>query len=485
MSTRFTRRPNCLYLWFVLSCLLQIFREYNGPLLSNKDALTMADEDRRAISWARRYHKNDLANTLQGTRRIAYKLNALDDDFANLDGGKTLMNAITKGNLNARQLLKWDKAEQEGPQKREQSFKDHPENTHNLGPFLRFSVPRASRPELDADSLLRLACTTGNCEAAAKALARGAHVNGCKGRAPGGPYDPPICLAVAGEHVDLVVFLIKEGRARVQRPNLLGIYPIVAATQAGNAELVEVLCRTGKAKASRRCPNGATPLIMACRAGHIEVVRVLLKLGSTTELSGIEGETCLIHACRNKHTEIAQILILRGVDVNTPLRQAKFGRCRLPIHEACASGMQVIVRSIVRIIMSNDDDDGLDLKESTLRKFFLMRTVDNGGMTPFGLAAAGGHVRCLHELYDMLPDALVEELLIHPSKEHGRTPLGFAAEGGHLKVISLMLRQGGTSTRIKDKLGFDALSLAGMHGHTEVVRMLRSYEVKQVVENEK
>jgi hypothetical protein len=41
---------------------------------------------------------------------------------------------------------------------------------------------------------------------------------------------------VAGGHMALVEFLIKEARARVQCPDLLGVFPIVTATQAGDAE---------------------------------------------------------------------------------------------------------------------------------------------------------------------------------------------------------------------------------------------------------
>ena len=185
----------------------------------------MADEDRRALAWARRYHRSDLVDTLQGTRRVLARMNALDRDFAKVDGAKTLMNAIVKEELDARALLEWDAAKMKEEQ-RQQLDQELEENSLSTGPHLRFSVPRADRPGLDADSMLRLACTSGNRKAAAHALARGALVNGCRGRAPGGPYDPPICLAVSGGHVALVEYLIKEAGARVQRPDLLGIYPI-------------------------------------------------------------------------------------------------------------------------------------------------------------------------------------------------------------------------------------------------------------------
>ena len=339
-------------------------------------------------------------------------------------------------------------------------------------------MPRADRPGLDADSLLRVACTTGNRKAAALALARGARVNGCLGRAPGGPYDAPICLAVAGGHMALVEFLIKEARARVQCPDLLGVFPIVTATQAGDAELVELLCRQGKAHASRRCPNGGTPLMLACRAGHEDVVRMLLKLGSSSELKKIEGETALVQACRNNWPKIAELLLLRGVDVNTPLRQEKFARCRLPIHQACLVGNQEVVRTIVRIIRGNDEVDGLKLENSSLRKVFLMRTADGGGMTPLGLAAANGRMRCLRELLKVLPDPLIEELLQARSADLGRAPLALAAMGGHAKMVGLLLRRG-VRIGVKDARGMDALALAGMHGHVDVVRLLRLKEEEQ------
>ena len=92
------------------------------------------------------------------------------------------MHAITKDSLDTRALLDWDATRFNN---QDQATVEGVRSTSKPGPQLRFSVPRGGRPELDADSLLRVACTTGNQKAAAVALPRGAHVNGCSGKAPG------------------------------------------------------------------------------------------------------------------------------------------------------------------------------------------------------------------------------------------------------------------------------------------------------------
>ena len=79
------------------------------------------------------------------------------------------------------------------------------------------------------------------------------------------------------------------------------------------------------------------------------------------------------------------LLLLRGVDVNTPLRQAKLGRNRLPLHDACYCGNSNIVKQIVKLTLMGDSEDALDLESSIIRKACLMRTKcigTIGGMTP-------------------------------------------------------------------------------------------------------
>ena len=41
----------------------------------------MTDEDRHALAWARRYHRSDRADMLQGMRRVLALVDARDRDF--------------------------------------------------------------------------------------------------------------------------------------------------------------------------------------------------------------------------------------------------------------------------------------------------------------------------------------------------------------------------------------------------------------------
>ena len=96
-----------------------------------------------------------------------------------------------------------------------------------------------------------------------------------------------------------------------------------------------------------------------------------------------------------------------------------------------------------------------------------------------GLAAAEGRTRCLRELFEVLPSLLLEELLQAPSTNLGLTPLSLAARGGHAKTVALLLRQN-VRIGVRDKRGMDALAIAGMHGHVDVVRLLRLKEEEEL-----
>ncbi len=485
------------------------------------------------VRWAARYHARDGVTTRQGVERVLARLAPLNGDGrgrgvdaaaagAGPGGGAArrgsagiLADAITAGTLDVQAFRRWaaaddkevltatsagsvnnaaaaadDDAEDDGGDsdtrivvtldgtRPAEGKSDAQPDGHGRGRTaaarLRWSVPRAERPQLDADALLRLACARGDTTMASRALARGAKVNGCRGRACGGPFDPPLNLAAACNHVALVSFLLSRG-ARAKRPDLLGVFPIVLAARLGHDELCNVLLRQGKVRASRRSTCGATPLALAARAGHLAVVKTLLKGGAGLECQTVDGQDALFNASRHGHVEIAKLLLSRGVDQTCALREQRAadllagggggsdggGGCgniqegrrrpigRLPLHEACAGGDASIVREVVRLTEADDSEKGHLLRDSSLREHMVAwpRFDGAGGLPPLCLAARGGHAKVVQALFATLPEGLLPECLSRTCAARRRTPLHWAAAEGHLAVARLLLAKAASVRR--------------------------------------
>jgi ankyrin repeat protein len=417
------------------------------------------------VPWSTTYHPKDVADTRQGCERIYFRLKPLDPEF-DTDGERgssALTHAIMSRNLTANNLLHW----------RDQEVKQ--------GPFLRWTMPRSERLQLDADSLLRFSCKCGDINIAQKALDRGAKINGCFGLAPGGPYDPPLCIAAKENHSELVSMLI-DNKAQVMRPNLLQLTPLIIAVQRGFLETVEVLLIKGKSKISKLSPSGFTPLMMACTRGYEEMVRLLLKCGSALELATPFGEAALCAACRRGHVEIVNILLLRQVDICCKLREEKKKTCCLPIHEACTNGNVNIIREVIKRTMKNDEDNSLSLEYSKLKDHMLMCTQMNGS-SPLCLASKNGHVKAVAAIFSLISKEMHERMLELVDQVEKRTPLLWAAANGKTSVFLFLLKCGANYLK-RDKMGEDVWTLASDGGHGDILVVLEEFK-EQVAMNKR
>ena len=408
------------------------------------------------VPWAATYHSRDGADTRQGCERIYYRLDPLDgpEKATGPKGSSALAQAISHGTLTANNLLRWKEQEE----------------TTKEGPFLRFSIPRASRPQLDADAMLRLACDRGDAASVKKSLSFGAKVNGCLGAAVerGGPFDPPLCTATRGNYVAVVEILLAHG-AHVSRSDLLRRTPLVIAVTKGYLEMATLLL-ANKAKTSKPAPGGKTPLILACSRGYEDMVRLLLKSGSSLELAKASGQSALCAACRGGHVEVANLLLLREVDVCCVEREESNVTRRLVLHEACWNGSVSIVRDVLRRIVKNDYDNCLSLEYSTMKSHNLLRDVKKG-MSPLCYGASRGNAKAVACLLSTVGENLIERMVELEDEKQGRTPLMWAAAGGHALVVRLLLGKN-ANYRKRTKEGDDAWTLAADGGHSSVLVLL-------------
>ncbi len=132
-----------------------------------------------------------------------------------------------------------------------------------------------------AQRALVAACTSGDVEAARRAVENGADLE-----RPDIAGWRPLHRAAAGGHRALARWLLEHGvrpdRRSVVRGECSGATPLHVATVTGHPPVMELLLMRG-ASADARDEAGLTPLHIAALQGRIDVVRTLLKAGAERE----------------------------------------------------------------------------------------------------------------------------------------------------------------------------------------------------------
>jgi len=126
-----------------------------------------------------------------------------------------------------------------------------------------------------------------------------------------------LMVAVRGNHLDLVDFLIKRG-ADVNVRTRVGTPPKQHMPNEGGGSHGEGIIRAGTPPQGSRAaqPGGWTALLYAARDGRIECAKLLLDAGAKIEQGDANDMTPLIMALLNNQTATAQLLLDRGAAVN-------------------------------------------------------------------------------------------------------------------------------------------------------------------------
>jgi ankyrin repeat protein len=197
----------------------------------------------------------------------------------------------------------------------------------------------------NGDTALLLAAYGGHRPLVEWLLARGASLddrNGCG--------FTPLLSAANGGQLEMAAWLLKNGSTMTEADND-GYTSLILGACGGNIELVNFFLENG-AHLSERNHNGDTALLLAAYCGHHDLVEWLLDNGSSLGERNNTGMGVLISAANGGNLEVVQLLLRR-------------------ISEAEGTG--------------DDCGDGLE-------------HTDEGGYTPFLLAAQRGHLNVVQFL---------------------------------------------------------------------------------------
>ncbi|MDR3001909.1 MAG: ankyrin repeat domain-containing protein [Fibromonadaceae bacterium] len=182
---------------------------------------------------------------------------------------------------------------------------------------VKFLVSKGSNvnmEEADGKTPLHLAATYNNNVEVAKILIS----NGAKVNATNKWGYTPLHNAATGESIELVRFLVLEGKADVEaRDEQNGGTPLRTLVSNGKSiEIIKFLVSEGKANVNAKDNGGTAPLQAAIMNGNIEFTKILITAGADVNVKCDKGLTSLSFAIYAENVELTKILVDAGADVN-------------------------------------------------------------------------------------------------------------------------------------------------------------------------
>jgi ankyrin repeat protein len=278
---------------------------------------------------------------------------------------------------------------------------------------------------------------------------------------------------------EMVAFLLSKGaQARIR--DMEGKTPLRYAFDMAQAGVMQMLLQhMGLQGLEERIEMKWTPLMEACGVGKVGLVREIVQHmgGQELEEKDDNGTTALQWAALSGHTEVVAILLDKGAQTDIGDEND-----RTPLICAASRGHL----GVVQLIVQHTGGEGLDAMDACGRTVLQLAVVGGHeavvtfllsqgaqainahryGMTPFMMAAAGGHVGMVHTFLELQGgQGLVE------TDNTGKTALHCAVRGGHAEAAALLLRNGAGAS-IRDANGRTPLMWIGESGRLGALQVL-------------
>ena len=258
----------------------------------------------------------------------------------------------------------------------------------------------------------------------------------------------PLKAACQQGHLNCVEILAKKGKARIDAPDTHGRTPFYMAVLGNHLDVVKFLVRNG-ADVEAEGREGRTALWEASINGHLQIVKYLLSQRANVEVRGGHLKaTPLIVASQEGFVDVVTLLIIQGkADL-----KAKTLTGYSALHTA-ASNDHV---AVMRCLLANGMDNAVNER-------------NRNGETPLYVAANNGSEEAVRFL---ISEGAKVDIM---SDFRQGTPLMAAAFGGHIDVVKVLVEDGQANVLIKSDYDGEstALSIAIKRGESECVDYLQ------------
>jgi len=275
--------------------------------------------------------------------------------------------------------------------------------------------------------------------------------------------------AVVCSHQQSVDCLI-QANFNLNLTNAINATALIIAAEFGEVEIARILIDAG-AKLELKNATRQTALIIAAQRGRIEIVEMLLAKKVNIDVRDSAGYTALIWAARKGYVQCVNALIKSGANLEFTVDHHDTA-----LSLAVQEGYVDVVKALIDAGANIDSED-------IFKKTALMFAIQKGRVeVAKALILAGARLRADDEIYvnPKFHPAIKQQLqeVINNINLVGAedTPLMSAARHGDLKACQNLLQQGANLHHYNIE-GKNALDIAIMSGHIEVIKELMSYPV--------
>jgi len=279
---------------------------------------------------------------------------------------------------------------------------------------------KRAEPPPSADEALLRACTDGDVDRAAEALARGAHLE-LEGKS--------LVLAATRGHARLFRWLLDRGATLP--PGAPSFFAAITHDQIA----IVALCLDAGLTVDQPDPTtGRLPLMTAAEAGAARVVALLLQRGAAVNAASLSDGSTAVHAAsrmpaRAYTSGVATGILsaLFGAAANVAATDAE-GQTLL--HVAC--GNDALPAAMLEVLLSLD---------------IVLDAKDSWGRTALWIAAHGSRLDLVTVLLARGADPNVATTKDSPFAKRGTSVYDAARERGELKLLSVLRDAGATPPR--------------------------------------
>ncbi|KAJ8340964.1 hypothetical protein SKAU_G00332550 [Synaphobranchus kaupii] len=224
------------------------------------------------------------------------------------------------------------------------------------------------------------------------------------------------------------------------------------------------------------CFPATVALLEAVSRNDLEEVRYLLENSVSPDLCNEDGLTALHQCCIDDHEHMVEILLNGGASVNV-----RDNELWTPLHAAATCGHTGLIHTLIQrgadlLAVNSDGNMPYDLCEDDSVLDIIEASMDQQGKQGITQAMinerrASLERRMLGDIQVLLRDG---EDTNQQDSQGGVTLLHIAAAHGLLQVAELLL-QGGGSTDLRDRDGWQPLHAAACWGQVHVAELLVSH----------
>ncbi len=229
----------------------------------------------------------------------------------------------------------------------------------------------------------------------------------------------------------------KENIFNINSRDMLGMTPLMYASQEGNLEVFKKLSEKGATIEKYQFGNPNTPLMLASQNGHAEIVKILIEKGADVDEKTTIGRTALMMASEKGHTEVVRILIENSIN--------KDRNKNLALLIATQNGHIRLVEELIK------NGANINIKDNYKKK-------------PLMIASEKGYAEIVKTLIKAGAN-------VNDKNEYGSTALMIASEKGHTEVVRKLI-EAGVNVNDKNKNDYTALKYASEHGYIDIAKLL-------------